>query len=420
MANHLRHRPTEAANRFGIKARRISPTGRSLSFDRWLAHRLVSFIGSGSVVLRLWDGTRIKPPKVTLSDPIEVEINDRGTLFDLLIGADVAFGDAVSTGRVNILGDTVALFEELIRSFESSMHYDSWQRRLMLLLNMPSRVTRKVSRDNVHHHYDIGNDFYRLWLDEEMQYTCGFFPSKDATLDEAQRAKMDRICRKLELSPGQRVVEAGSGYGSLAIHMATHYGVHVRGYDLSREMVRFGQERVAALGLADRVELIEDDYRNIRGQYDAFVAIEMLEHVGLRHYRGFGAVAAGALKPDGKGLIQFIGCNAPNPTVGWVGRRIFPGAFLPSLSQASAFFEPQLFSILSLENLRPHYALTCRAWLERFDAARDQVAAMYGEDFVRAWRLYLAGSVAAYTTGSQQLFQIVFAPGPSNKTTPGC
>lgn len=412
MAHSGQPRASGAA-RLGIKGKLKRVKGRSLPFDRWLARRLISFMGIRSIVFLLWDGTRIKSPGAT-ADPIEFHISDRRTLLDLATGFDVALGDAVSTGRLHIQGDTVALYEEFIRALETTVHYDSWYRRLMLLVNTPSRISLKASRNNVYHHYDIGNDFYRLWLDEDMQYTCGFFPSENATLSEAQRAKMDRICRKLDLQPGQHVVEAGCGYGSLAIHMAAHYGVHVRGYDLSKEMIRFARERVKALNLGDRVEFVEDDYRNVKGKYDAFVAIEMLEHVGLRNYRGFGAVAARALKLNGRGLIQFIGYNAPNPFIGWVGRRIFPGAFLPSLSQASAFFEPQSFSILDLENLRPHYALTCRAWLERFDAAQDQITAMYGENFVRAWRLYLASSVAAYTSGSQQLYQIVFAPALSN------
>ena len=247
-----------------------------------------------------------------------------------------------------------------------------------------------------------------------MVYTCAYYPHENATLEEAQQSKMDHVCRKLELRAGQRVVEAGCGWGSLAIHMARRYGAQVRAFNISREQIRFARERAAALGLGERVEFVEDDYRTVEGEYDAFVSVGMLEHVGVDNYRTLGEVAARSLKPDGRGLIHSIGRNAPAPNNAWIERRIFPGSYPPSLAEMSTIFEPQEFSILDVENLRLHYARTCRAWLDRFEAAAERVAAMYDADFVRAWRLYLAGSVAAFTTGSLQLFQVVFAPGRSN------
>ena len=401
----------------GIEERRARTGGGSTAVDRWLTRKILTESGDPPLVIELWDGTRFEPAHASGAAPepvARVEIRDRRTLYGLLVNTDVAFGDAVSADRIRIHGDLVTFLETIYRSTDAAVPPDSFKRRFKTWLNRPRRNTRSGSQSNIHHHYDLGNDFYRLWLDEEMVYTCAYYPHENATLEEAQRAKMDHVCRKLELRPGQRVVEAGCGWGSLAIHMAREYGVHVRAFNISHEQILYARERAAALGLEGQVEFVEADYRTVEGEYDAFVSVGMLEHVGVDNYRTLGEVAARSLKPDGRGLIHSIGRNAPAPNNPWIERRIFPGSYPPSLAEMSTIFEPQEFSVLDVENLRLHYARTCRAWLDRFEAAVDRVEAMYDSDFVRAWRLYLAGSVAAFTTGSLQLFQVVFAPGTSN------
>jgi cyclopropane-fatty-acyl-phospholipid synthase len=262
----------------------------------------------------------------------------------------------------------------------------------------------------VHHHYDLGNDFYKLWLDDRMVYTCAYYDSPAATLDEAQVAKLDHVCRKLKLEPGQKVIEAGCGWGALALHMAAHYGVEVIAYNNSTEQVAYARERAAAMKLDDRVTFVEDDYRMIHERCDTFVSVGMLEHVGLAEFRSLGALIKRVLKPDGFGLIHTIGRSFPDISDPWITKYIFPGGHVPSLSNAMAVFEPHKFSVLDVENLRPHYARTCAAWLENFEAAADQVADMYDEEFVRMWRLYLAGASAGFESGTLQLFQIVFTP----------
>jgi len=401
----------------GIQERRTRTGGDSSALDRWLARKILTESGSPPLVIDLWDGTRIDPARASGAAPAPVariEIRDRRTLHGLLVNSDVAFGDAVSAGRIRIHGDLVTFLETIYRSTAAAAPRSAFRRRFKAWLNRPRRNTRAGSQSNIHHHYDLGNDFYRIWLDEEMVYTCAYYPHENATLEEAQRAKMDHVCRKLELRPGQRVVEAGCGWGSLAIHMAREYGVHVRAFNISHEQIRHARERAGALGLEGRVEFVEADYRTVEGEYDAFVSVGMLEHVGVDNYRTLGEVAARSLKRDGRGLVHSIGRNAPAPNNPWIERRIFPGSYPPSLAEMSVIFEPRGFSVLDVENLRLHYARTCRAWLDRFEAAADRVEAMYDSDFVRAWRLYLSGSVAAFTTGSLQLFQVVFAPGASN------
>jgi cyclopropane-fatty-acyl-phospholipid synthase len=250
-----------------------------------------------------------------------------------------------------------------------------------------------------------------------MLYTCAYYPSPSDDLDRAQVAKMDLVCRKLGLMAGERVVEAGCGWGALALFMAREYGVTVRAFNVSTEQVRYARERAAREGLAGRVEFVDDDYRNIAGPYDVFVSIGMLEHVGLANYPHLGAVMHRGLPAgSGRGLIHFIGRVHPAPLNPWVAARIFPGAYPPALSEmVRGVLEPWGFSVLDVENLRLHYARTLRQWLERFEQSADRVAAMFDKRFVRAWRLYLASSQAAFTTGSLQLFQVLFARGSDNR-----
>ena len=190
--------------------------------------------------------------------------------------------------------------------------------------------------------------------------------------------------------------------------MARHYGVTVKAMNISREQIAYAREAAAAEGLADRVEFIEDDYRNIRGEFDVFVSVGMLEHVGKEHYHDLGSVINRSLKDNGRGLLHSIGRNKPCPMNPWIDRRIFPGAYPPSLHEMMSILEPWDFSVLDVENLRLHYAKTIMDWLERYERVFDQVAEMYDENFARAWRMYLAGSIAGFTTGWLQLFQVVF------------
>jgi cyclopropane-fatty-acyl-phospholipid synthase len=282
------------------------------------------------------------------------------------------------------------------------------------LFGRTRRNTLGRSLSNVHHHYDIGNDFYRLWLDEQMLYTCAYFASPEMTLEEAQIAKMDHVCRKVWLRPGEEVVELGCGWGGLALHMAREYGVRVRAYNVSQEQVRYARERAPEQGLDGQVEFIQADWRTAEGPCDAVMSVGMLEHVGRANYELLGQTVSRILRPHGRGLIHSIGRNYPRPFDRWIERRIFPGAYPPAIREFMEIFESPGLSVLDVENIRLHYAETCRQWLERFESNVSQVREMFDEKFVRTWRMYLASSSAAFLAGGLQLFQVVFAPGGSN------
>jgi cyclopropane-fatty-acyl-phospholipid synthase len=390
------HRPVSALERAAL---------------RWL----LNTVGNPPVQFVLWNGETVS---ITAEAPVaRMHIREPGALYRLLLDAELYFGDEYSAGRIEVEGYFVEFLETLYRAMAHAPRPGFLRRMLRAWLRRPRRNTLEGSRENIHHHYDLGNDFYKLWLDAEMQYTCAYFAQAAMTLEQAQTAKMDHVCRKLELKPGQTVVEAGCGWGGLARHMALHYGVKVRSYNISHQQIMYATHRAKVEGYSDHVEYVEDDYRNIRGQFDAFVSVGMLEHVGAENYPILGQVACNALKENGRGLIHSIGRNSPGRMSPWIERRIFPGAHPPCLSEMMQVFEPNRFSVLDVENIRLHYAKTLANWLERFEANAERIAAQTSPEFVRAWRLYLAGSLASFSAGDLQLFQVVFAHGSCNEVS---
>jgi cyclopropane-fatty-acyl-phospholipid synthase len=387
------------------------PSSKRLALYRWLIKKLLPDAAMPVRVV-LWNGDEVATAP---GEPIAtVRVRDRNTFLRMMLKPDLEFGEAYSDGRLVVEGDFPQFLEVFFRAPQPPAAVRLVQRCIGVLSSRPRVNSLGKARDNIWHHYDIGNDFYRLWLDEQMVYTCAYFPTPTATLEEAQVAKMEHVCRKLWLKPGETVVEAGCGWGALARHMAKHHGVKVRAYNLSHEQIAYARERARAEGLDHLVEYVEADYRTITGQYDVFVSVGMLEHVGLAHYHRLGGLIRRCLKPTGRGLIHSIGRNHESATNPWLEKRIFPGAYMPCLREMMRVFEPWGFSVLDVENLRLHYAKTLEHWLARFERSVDTVRAMFDERFVRMWRMYLCCSMAGFTSGSIQLFQVTFAPGRSN------
>ena len=385
--------------------------GSVYALEKELLRKTLDLIGFLPVCFVLWDGQEVAPS--TLPPIARILVYDRDALLKVIANPDLQFGEMYSAGRIEVEGSLPEVVEALYRA-RSNPAPGGLRQALLNWVNRPRPNSMLHARDNIHHHYDIGNDFYRLWLDEQMLYTCAYFPDTQASLEQAQIAKMDHVCRKLELKPGDRVVEAGCGWGALALHMAKYYGVEVKAYNIAKEQLSYARERAQREGLNGRVEYIEGDFREITAECDAFVSVGMLEHVGAAHYAALGAVIDRCLAANGRGLIHSIGTNRPSPLNPWIERHIFPGACPPSLGEMMRIFEPVNFSVLDVENLRLHYARTLEHWLQRFEAAVPQVTEMFGESFVRSWRLYLVGSLGAFTTGELQLFQAVFARARDN------
>jgi cyclopropane-fatty-acyl-phospholipid synthase len=381
------------------------PRSGSSSADAWLLRRILSTIGQPPVRLVLGSQT-VSPPGA--SPVATMVLRNRAALLRLILQPEIGLGDGYTKGDIAVEGDLVGLLDAAYRSWPAAPSgrlrklASRWMQRLRA-------NTLRRSRNNVHHHYDLNTDFYTRWLDSQLVYTCAYFPEPETTLEEAQIAKMDHVCRKLQLQPGESVVEAGCGWGALALHMARHYGVRVKAFNLSHEQIVFARQRARQEGLDSQVEFIEDDYRNISGRYDVFASVGMVEHVGLSRYRELGAVIHRSIGDSGRGLLHFIGRNSPEPFSAWIRKRIFPGAYAPALGEALGILQPWNFSVCDVENLRLHYAKTLEHWLARFERSAERVSVMYDAQFVRAWRLYLAGSLVAFRTGTLQLFQVTFA-----------
>jgi cyclopropane-fatty-acyl-phospholipid synthase len=414
-------RPDKKINKIGIKYDSandsITPSGegRVTALDRWLINQLAGMIGHPPLKIVLWDAETIQIGDRQAEYIPTVTLSDRNILWRMMIDPEMQFGDMYSSGRIRFDGDLAGFLTIIFRSMGDYGAGGKLRRVLTELLHATIGNTLSRAKDNIYHHYDLSNVFYQKWLDTEaMQYTCGYFPQPEMTLEQGQVAKLHHVCRKLQLKPGDSVVEAGCGWGGLARFMAQHYGVSVRAYNISREQIAFARNKAQEMGLAERVEYVEDDYRNIEGEYDVFVSVGMLEHVGTRNYTALGDVINRCLKPDGRGLIHSIGRNQPGPMSSWTERRIFPGAYAPALSEMMNIFQTHDFSVWDVENLRLHYARTLRHWLERYEEHTDEVVDIFDPSFARAWYLYLASSISSFESGTLGLFQLLFSRGDNN------
>jgi cyclopropane-fatty-acyl-phospholipid synthase len=266
------------------------------------------------------------------------------------------------------------------------------------------------ARKNVAHHYDLSDQLYELFLDQDRQYSCAYFRSPEDDVDKAQLDKRRHIAAKLLLRPGQRVLDIGSGWGGLALHLAAEHGVEVDGLTLSEEQLKVARRRAAAAGLADRVRFHLRDYREEAESYDRIVSVGMFEHVGVNHYRAFFEKVKGLLEPDGVALLHAIGrMEGPADTNPWIRKYIFPGGYCPALSEVTRAVEKTRLWITDIEILRLHYAETLRAWRRRFMQNRERAKAIYDERFCRMWEMYLVGSEIAFRRHGHLVFQMQLA-----------
>ena len=386
----------------------MRPISSSSPFERWLLQRVLSATGHASLRFVLKGRESVAP---TGTQPVAtLIIRDIPTLFKMAFNPEIGFGDGYASGNLEVEGELAAAIEAVYRAWPS-FRPDAWltRRRAEWLERLKANTPRR-SRDNVHHHYDLNADFYRLWLDREMLYTCAYFPTPSSTLEEAQIAKMDYVCRKLQFQPGETVVEAGCGWGALALHMARHYGVRVKAFNLSHEQIVFARQRARKEGLAGKVEFIEDDYRNIAGRFDAF-----------RVRRDAGAC----------GVAQLCGAGQRDTSLHWCLRTRASSFHRPQLSGAIERLDPEANlsrrlctgSPASAGNLRAvgffrlrrgesalHYAKTLEHWLERFERCAPEISAEIRSDNSSEHGGFIwLGLSSAFRVGTMQLFQVTFA-----------
>jgi cyclopropane-fatty-acyl-phospholipid synthase len=275
--------------------------------------------------------------------------------------------------------------------------------------------SKAENRDAIHFHYDVSNDFYALWLDRAMVYSCAYFETPDADLDAAQRAKLDHICRKLSLGPGDRFLDVGCGWGALVMHAAKYYGVSAYGVTLSAQQLKVAQERIAAAGLEDRVSVALQDYRDIPGDavYDKVASIGMFEHVGLKNLPAYFRTVHRLLKPHGLFLNHGITHNAEgwqkSMSTDFINRYVFPDGELDNISNIQHAMEREKFEIADVEALRPHYALTLRHWVARLEHNRERALQFVNEATYRVWRLYMTACALEFEEGGVGIYQVLAA-----------
>ena len=327
----------------------------------------------------------------------------------------LALGEAYMHGGLDIRGDWNALLDVLYRNRQL---LDGPLARMASVVRTLDRMRLKQKQKaNIAHHYDLGNDFYRLWLDDSMSYSCAYFARPDMTLMEAQQAKIDHTLVKLALAPDERLLDIGCGWGWLVIRAAQLYGVHAVGITLSREQYEGANARIRKLGLEKLVEVRLENYLEMdasREQFDKIVSIGMFEHVGKKYLPLYLAKVHHLLKEGGLFLLHSIMGGKESPTNSWMRTYIFPGGYVPSLRETVQLFPEFSFELIHLESLRRHYARTLDCWDANFEQCRAEVAKEYGDEFVRMWSLYLRGCAAAFRTGNIDVYQCLLSKGTNN------
>lgn len=320
---------------------------------------------------------------------------------------ELALGEAFMDGTFRIEGGDIYDFLQLTTS-QLALRPRSPRLTLMQRIRRGAEQAndRLHARNNVHHHYDLTVDFYRLFLDQDLQYSCAFFETPDATLEQAQVAKKRRLIDKLLLQPGQSVLDIGCGWGGLGLSMAERGG-RVTGVTLSTEQHRTANARAAERGLADRAEFRLQDYRDLNQTFDRIISVGMFEHVGTPNYQEYFDTVARLLDDDGVAMIHSIGRKSPpSRTQPFIRKHVFPGGYIPALSEVLPAIERSGLWVTDMEILRLHYAETLRNWRERFLARRDEALTMYDERFCRMWEFYLAASEVAFRELGHMVFQL--------------
>ena len=351
---------------------------------------------------------------------IVLRFTDSAVARDIILDPRLGAAEAFIDGRLLIEeGDVMGLVSLLRMN-------DRWERgdnnlrpnRLKRFINKASFAAEQInnrvgSKKNVAHHYDIGNDLYALMLDHEhWQYSCAYWGEGVTTLGQAQEAKLKHIAKKLHLSAGQSVLDIGCGWGGMAIHLAQHHNVHVTGITLSEEQAALARQRVQAAGVADRVTILLEDYRDTAAsgrKFDRIVSVGMFEHVGRAQFETFFEACARILPEDGVMLLHTIGrFGSPGTTDAFTRKYVFPGGYIPALSETVAASEKFRLIASDVETLRLHYAHTIRAWYANCVEHREKIIALYDEKFFRMWTFYLAGAATVFEHGGMGNYQIQY------------
>jgi cyclopropane-fatty-acyl-phospholipid synthase len=375
---------------------------------------LSKLVKMGDLTLTFADGEVVRFGDAT-GEPVHIRFNSTQAERAVALDPSLKFAEAYMDGGFDLLkGDIYTALKVILENSSNPALAEPW----MMAIEGARHIARRLQQintlarasSNVRHHYDLSGELYRLFLDSDMQYSCAYFEEPDFTIEEAQLAKKRHITAKLLVEEGHKVLDIGCGWGGLGLYLAGTLGANVTGVTLSTEQHAVARERAEAEGLAEKADFRLLDYRKVEGTFDRLVSVGMFEHVGVNHYREYFRHAARLRKPDGVFLLHTIGrSDVPSSTNAFIRKHIFPGGYIPSMSEVLPHIERTGLVVTDVEVLRLHYAETLRAWRERFMANRDKARAIYDERFCRMWEFYLAGSEAAFRWQNLVVFQFQIA-----------
>lgn len=374
----------------------------ALLLDQLISHGSLTLITASGEQRHFGDGSG---PSVTM------RLHSKSIDWQLAYNPYLKLGEAYMDGLLTI--DAPHRIYDALDIILSNVGI-GWAHPLARMIGRIRRAKRRIdqfnpvsrARANVAHHYDLDMELYDLFLDEDRQYSCGYFETPETGLETAQLAKKEHIMAKLQAEPGMRILDIGCGWGGLALYLAKQTGAHVTGVTLSEEQHKIATERVLAAGLTHLIDIRLQDYRHVDERFDRIVSVGMYEHVGVHHYDEFAAKLHSLLSPNGVALIHTIGrLDAPGATNPWLAKYIFPGGYIPALSEVSPTLERHGLLLNDLEVLRLHYAETLRHWRARFLARWDDAVSLYDERFARMWEFYLAGSETSFRYEGMVVFQ---------------
>ncbi len=360
----------------------------------------------------LWDGTRLSfgegAPRFHLN------LKSKSALRDVISRGTIGFGEQYMQGGIDVEGALEDLFRLGVDPSYQALAPPPFSRILGGFGRMIRRGSIRKAPENIAHHYDRGNEFFSLWLDASMTYSCAYFKNDNDTLEQAQDQKHDHLCRKLLLRKGETLADIGCGWGGMLFYAAKKYGVRGVGCTLSRNQFDSVKKKVQEEGLEGMVEVHYMDYREMPGPFDKFVSVGMFEHVGKNYIPTFMQKARELLRSGGLGVLHTIGKERESKVNEWTFKYIFPGGYIPTIHETLRELARAGLESLDVENLRLHYAKTLDAWAARFESNVGQIRNQFGDPFVRMWRMFLVGSAAGFRYGDSRLYQITFSNGVNN------
>ncbi|MCG8425380.1 MAG: cyclopropane-fatty-acyl-phospholipid synthase family protein [Proteobacteria bacterium] len=372
-------------------------------------------IRSASFAVAYWDGDRVHYGSG--AEEFVIHLDSEAAVKGLFSNLKLRLAEAYMDGAIDIEGDLERFVRLVFLLKSDDLELGALGRAALSTLALRQRNSRDQAKKNIQHHYDLGNDFYRLWLGAGMVYSCAYFHRPDDGLDQAQQQKLRHLCAKLRLQPGHRVLDVGCGWGQLLLYAAKEYGVQGVGVTVSEEQVDEARMRIAERELGHRVAVSLRDYRDIPldRPFDRIISVGMFEHVGREFIDTYFQHTSRLLRKGGCGVLHTMGRMRVAPTSEWLRKYIFPGMYFPSLDEIATSMGQHDLTIVDIENMRLHYALTIDRWIEEFERNSQQIQHMFDERFIRMWRLYLHSAKASFKYGDLQVWQITYTKGLDNE-----